>query len=168
VVTKDQDFRDGHLLARSPRQLLVVATGNITNDALLSLFELHLDAIVSAVDEADFVELSQDALALGRRREDAEELTPGDRNRPSAQPNQARQRVPSNCTLKGPRVPNRAESTRNPPEFPFRWVPKKGPLPGAARKLTSRPRTSHSSRVEPGLARHETAAHDGRWRSERR
>jgi predicted nuclease of predicted toxin-antitoxin system len=34
VVTKDQDFRDGHLLARSPRQLLVVATGNITNHAL--------------------------------------------------------------------------------------------------------------------------------------
>ena len=72
LVTKDQDFRDGHLLARSPRQLLVVATGNITNNALLSLFELHLDAIVSALDEADFVELSQDALALGRRREDAD------------------------------------------------------------------------------------------------
>ena len=30
VVTKDRDFRDGHLLARSPRRLLVVATGNIT------------------------------------------------------------------------------------------------------------------------------------------
>lgn len=72
VVTKDQDFRDSHLLARSPRQLLVVATGNITNNALLSLFELHLDAIVSALDEADFVELSQDALALGRRREEAD------------------------------------------------------------------------------------------------
>ena len=70
VVTKDQDFRDAHLLARSPRQLLVVATGNITNDALVSLFELHLDAIVSALDEADFVELTKDALALGRRTED--------------------------------------------------------------------------------------------------
>ena len=72
LVTKDQDFRDGHLLARSPRQLLIVATGNITNNALLSLFELHLDAIVSALDEADFVGLSQEALALGRRREDAD------------------------------------------------------------------------------------------------
>jgi predicted nuclease of predicted toxin-antitoxin system len=67
VVTKDQDFRDGHLLGRSPRQLLIVATGNITNNALLSLFELHLDVIVSALDEADFVELTQEALALGRR-----------------------------------------------------------------------------------------------------
>jgi predicted nuclease of predicted toxin-antitoxin system len=26
VVTKDQDFRDSHLLSRSPRRLLVVAT----------------------------------------------------------------------------------------------------------------------------------------------
>jgi predicted nuclease of predicted toxin-antitoxin system len=33
VVTKDQDFRDGQLLGRSRRQLLVVAMGNITNDA---------------------------------------------------------------------------------------------------------------------------------------
>jgi predicted nuclease of predicted toxin-antitoxin system len=72
VVTKDQDFRDGHLLERSPRKLLVVTTGNITNDALVSLFELHLNAIVSALGEADFVELAQDALALGRRREDAD------------------------------------------------------------------------------------------------
>lgn len=54
-------------MARSPRQLLVVATGNISNQALLSLFELHLDAVVSAFDETDFVELSADALALGPR-----------------------------------------------------------------------------------------------------
>lgn len=33
VVTKDRDFRDGHLLTRSPRQLLIIATDNITNDA---------------------------------------------------------------------------------------------------------------------------------------
>ena len=69
VVTKDRDFRDGHLLARSPRQLLVVATGNITNNDLLSLFELHLDAIVSGFEEADFAELSQGILALGHRAE---------------------------------------------------------------------------------------------------
>ena len=34
LVTKDRDFRDGHLLARTPRRLLVVATGNITNNDL--------------------------------------------------------------------------------------------------------------------------------------
>jgi predicted nuclease of predicted toxin-antitoxin system len=71
VVTKDRDFRDGHLLARSPRQLLIIATGNITNNAFLALFTRHLDAIVASLDQADLVELSQDALVLGQRSEDA-------------------------------------------------------------------------------------------------
>ena len=66
VVTKDRDFRDGHLLHRSPQRLLVVATGNITNDALMSLFQVHLDEIVSGLEEAGLVELTRDALALGR------------------------------------------------------------------------------------------------------
>jgi hypothetical protein len=61
VVTKDRDFWDGHLLARSPRRLLVVATGNITNDGLLALIETHLDAIIAALGEAEFVELSHGA-----------------------------------------------------------------------------------------------------------
>jgi predicted nuclease of predicted toxin-antitoxin system len=72
VVTKDGDFRDGHLLARSPRRLLVVATGNITNDALLELFELHLDAIAAALDRADLVELHQDTLTLSRHSDDSD------------------------------------------------------------------------------------------------
>ena len=64
VVTKDRDFRDGHLLGGSPRRLLVVATGNITNSALLALFDAHLDAIVAAFDDVDFVELRPTALVL--------------------------------------------------------------------------------------------------------
>lgn len=70
VVTKDRDFRDGYLLFGSPRRLLVVATGNITNTALLALFASAHDAIVDALDEADFVELRSDALILHRRRGD--------------------------------------------------------------------------------------------------
>ncbi|MGI8536291.1 MAG: DUF5615 family PIN-like protein [Mycobacteriales bacterium] len=70
VITKDRDFRDGHLLRRSPQRLLVVATGNITNTALLSLFETHLDAIAAALGEADFVELGPDSLVVHRRRGD--------------------------------------------------------------------------------------------------
>jgi predicted nuclease of predicted toxin-antitoxin system len=70
VVTKDRDFRDSHLLMRSPRRLLVVATGNITNDALLSLFAKHLDLLVAALDEGDFIELGPDVLVVHRRRGD--------------------------------------------------------------------------------------------------
>jgi predicted nuclease of predicted toxin-antitoxin system len=64
VVTKDRDFRDGHLLGGIPRRLLVVATGNITNSALLGLFRDYLSEIVAAFDEADFVELRPSTLVL--------------------------------------------------------------------------------------------------------
>ncbi|HKR51825.1 MAG TPA: DUF5615 family PIN-like protein [Pseudonocardiaceae bacterium] len=70
VVTKDRDFRDGYLLAGSPRRLLAVATGNITNTALLALFQANLDTIVDALGEADFVELGPKALVVHRRRGD--------------------------------------------------------------------------------------------------
>ena len=36
VVSKDRDFREGHLLHGSPVRLLVVATGNISNDDVLT------------------------------------------------------------------------------------------------------------------------------------
>ena len=62
VVTKDRDFRDGHLLRGTPRQLLIVATGNITNNELIAAFDQHLATIVSALDEADMVELRPDQL----------------------------------------------------------------------------------------------------------
>jgi hypothetical protein len=47
-----------------------VATGNITNLALLELFEAHLDAIVGALGDSDFVELGAHVLIAHRRRGD--------------------------------------------------------------------------------------------------
>ena len=69
VVTKDRDFRDGHLLSGSPRRLLVVATGNITNTELLTLFQDNLDPIVDSFGEADFVELGPHTLVIHQRRD---------------------------------------------------------------------------------------------------
>ena len=63
LVTKDRDFRDSHLLRRSPRRLLVVATGNITNSDLRSLF---LESIVAALTEASFVEMGLTGLIVHR------------------------------------------------------------------------------------------------------
>jgi len=48
--------------------LLIVATGDITNAALLALFEANKAAIVGAFDEVDFVELGPRALVLHDRR----------------------------------------------------------------------------------------------------
>ncbi len=67
VVTKDRDLRDGHLLNGSPRKRLVVATGTISNTALLQLFETHVGDVVQALEEADFVELTGDYLVVHER-----------------------------------------------------------------------------------------------------
>lgn len=68
LITKDRDFRDGHLLSGTPRRLLVVATGNITNDELLELFEANLATIVDALEDAAFVELGRQSLTTHRDR----------------------------------------------------------------------------------------------------
>lgn len=62
VVTKDRDFRETHLIQGRPARLLVVATGNISNRALIALFGEHLTSIVAALDGVDFVELTSDSL----------------------------------------------------------------------------------------------------------
>jgi predicted nuclease of predicted toxin-antitoxin system len=66
VVTKDRDFRDSHLLRRTPRRLLVVTTGNVTNTDLLALVKANLEAIVTSFDDAAFVELGPDRLIVHR------------------------------------------------------------------------------------------------------
>jgi predicted nuclease of predicted toxin-antitoxin system len=74
LVTKDRDFRDSHLLRGTPRQLLIVTTGNITNDDLLALFATHLDDVVNALHEGPFVELGSDRLIVhGSHARDAED-----------------------------------------------------------------------------------------------
>ncbi|MCW1924838.1 DUF5615 family PIN-like protein [Luteolibacter arcticus] len=64
VVTKDSDFVDSHLLAHSPAKLLLIATGNIANPALLNLFSSHSESITRALETSDFVELAADCVVL--------------------------------------------------------------------------------------------------------
>ena len=66
VVTKDRDFRDSHLLRGTPRRLLIVATGNVSNRVLLDLFGTNLPTIVTALEQASMVELRRDAVVLHR------------------------------------------------------------------------------------------------------
>ena len=62
VITKDADFVIAHTLNARPRNLLLIATGNIANDALEALMRANLPRIVQAFDECDFVELGKDHL----------------------------------------------------------------------------------------------------------
>ncbi len=64
VVSKDRDFRNSHLLRRTPRRLLTVSTGNVANADLLALFAEHLDIVVDALSESDYVELGPTGLIV--------------------------------------------------------------------------------------------------------
>jgi len=64
VVTKDRDFVDSHILSARPHSLLLVSTGNISNDELLSLFVTNLDQIVVACETSRLVELSRAAIVV--------------------------------------------------------------------------------------------------------
>ena len=64
VITKDRDFRDGHLLRGSPRRLLMVTTGNISNDQLLAAVATNLSRIVAALEEVRFAEMTAESLVV--------------------------------------------------------------------------------------------------------
>ncbi len=64
VVSKDRDFLDSHLLNGSPSRLLMVATGNITNRQLLSIFKNHIVSIENAFAQASWVELNAEGLII--------------------------------------------------------------------------------------------------------
>ena len=66
VVTKDHDFLDSHLLSGRPPQLLLVSTGNITNQDLLQLFTSGAVQISEAFEFSVFVELTRDSLVVHR------------------------------------------------------------------------------------------------------
>jgi predicted nuclease of predicted toxin-antitoxin system len=62
VVTKDADFVDSHLLLGQPPKLLLVSTGNIANEPLLTLFQNQLDLIEEAFQSARYVELTRESV----------------------------------------------------------------------------------------------------------
>jgi predicted nuclease of predicted toxin-antitoxin system len=64
VVTKDSDFVSSFWLHSRPNKLLLVSTGNISNDELLTLARANLAAIISALSQNRFVELTRTSLAI--------------------------------------------------------------------------------------------------------
>ncbi|GGF20075.1 DUF5615 family PIN-like protein [Hymenobacter cavernae] len=59
VISKDADFVNTFLLHGKPYKLLLISTGNITTNELLSLFQQHLPAITNALQQYSYVELTR-------------------------------------------------------------------------------------------------------------
>jgi len=64
VVTKDADFVNSYCLSKRPGRLLLVSVGNIANDDLERRFFAELPAIVLAMSDSDFVELTTTGLVV--------------------------------------------------------------------------------------------------------
>jgi predicted nuclease of predicted toxin-antitoxin system len=64
VVTKDNDFVTFFLLKGMPPKLLLISTGNISNDALSKLVSANLPALEIALAKNDFVELTCSAITI--------------------------------------------------------------------------------------------------------
>ena len=64
LVTKDADFVDSFLLRGLPPKLLFVATGNVPNDDLLTIFRANLPVIVKSLSSHSFVEIDRSGLTI--------------------------------------------------------------------------------------------------------
>lgn len=64
VITKDSDFVDSFILNQVPFKLLLISTGNITNRALILIFESNFKQIILSLESHHFVEINQTSLIL--------------------------------------------------------------------------------------------------------
>ncbi len=65
VITKDTDFRNAYLLKKTPRKLIRVCLGNISNDRLIELFRNQL-ALIKRLDLEDsfYLEINPDTTLI--------------------------------------------------------------------------------------------------------
>jgi Uncharacterized protein conserved in bacteria len=64
VVTKDDDFVQAFLIQGQPKKLLLISTGNISNDVLETLVRKHITEIAVALETASFIELGRTSLIV--------------------------------------------------------------------------------------------------------
>jgi len=64
MITKDNDFRNSHFLENTPLKLIKVSLGNISNDALISIFQSRLSFIKTIFDEHEcaYIEINKDSV----------------------------------------------------------------------------------------------------------
>jgi len=58
VVTKDSDFINSHLIIGVPTKLLIITTGNISNNSLYNLLAKNIEQITELFEEHNLLELN--------------------------------------------------------------------------------------------------------------
>lgn len=63
VITKDQDFKNSHFINKTPKKIIRITLGNISNNELIVLFSQYLPLILQlSIKEAFYIELSADRI----------------------------------------------------------------------------------------------------------
>jgi predicted nuclease of predicted toxin-antitoxin system len=65
VITKDNDFKNSHFINKTPKKIIRVTLGNISNNELIMLFSKYLLSILHLSDiDTFYAEMSQDQLIV--------------------------------------------------------------------------------------------------------
>jgi len=65
LITKDTDFRNSFLLKRTPRKLIRVCLGNISNKLLISIFEKNLELLVkNTSSKSCYIEINREGIMI--------------------------------------------------------------------------------------------------------
>ena len=65
VVTKDSDFRDSFFIKNTPKKLIKINLGNISNDKLIKIFSENIEKIQQFGTKASFLlEINKDLITF--------------------------------------------------------------------------------------------------------
>ena len=65
VITKDKDFIQFRIIHNRPEKILMITTGNITNKALLQLFEVNFPTIQQLFEKGSkVIEINNESIAV--------------------------------------------------------------------------------------------------------
>ena len=64
VITKDADFVQSFILQARPYKLLLVNTGNISNNELLTLFETRHSQLLELFETSSYIEMTREFLIV--------------------------------------------------------------------------------------------------------
>ena len=62
VITKDADFLDSYIINKTPKKLLLISTGNISNKLLAKLFDIYFDSIVKLFETYNFIDMNNEQI----------------------------------------------------------------------------------------------------------
>lgn len=64
VITKDSDFKNTHFINKTPKRIIRVVLGNITNKDLIGLFKKYLQFMLPLANDNFYIELSREDITI--------------------------------------------------------------------------------------------------------